>query len=74
MRLFSLAFLMLQARDHVPPLGCRLLSQNAQIVEPVAQPWYCCIMRVLHQEAVWLAGSGASGLPFLVDPRFDTRY
>jgi hypothetical protein len=39
MRLFSLAFLMLQARDHVHPLGCCLLSQIAQIVEPVAQPW-----------------------------------
>jgi hypothetical protein len=52
MRLFSLAFLMVQARDHVHPLGCRLLSQIAQIVEPVAQPWYCSIVRVLHQEAV----------------------
>lgn len=74
MRLFSFALLVVQGRGHVNPLGCRLHSQIAQIIEPVAQPWHYCIVRVLHQEAVWLAGSGASGLPLLREPKLDIRY
>lgn len=74
MRLCSLAFPRMRAHDQVHSLGCRLRSPIAQLIEPVAQAWYCCIVRDVRQEAAWLAGSGASGLPLLFDPRFDTKY